>query len=220
MVQQKTIRVMFEKTGKLQYISHLDLLRTMQTALRRAKVKMIYSEGFNPHMKITFALPLSIGTESIYEFMDIKTEVDVRSDYVKDALGRNLPNDMKVIEVYEPESKLTDIKYSAYTAILDYGELSEDAAEKGKKLFSQSLTVTKRTKKGEREVDIFPMIRKADCRYEYGCTVIDMILSADSENYLNAFYLTDALDREMGVKASHRKVVRTAAYFSDGKVFK
>ncbi|MBR6681766.1 MAG: TIGR03936 family radical SAM-associated protein, partial [Clostridia bacterium] len=79
MVQQpqKIIRVKFEKTGKLQYISHLDLLRTMQTALRRAKVKMIYSEGFNPHMKITFALPLSIGTESLCEYMDIRTQPDV-----------------------------------------------------------------------------------------------------------------------------------------------
>ena len=77
MVQQKTLRVKFEKTGKLQYISHLDLLRTMQTALRRAKVNMIYTEGFNPHMRIAFALPLSIGIESVCEYMDIRTEESV-----------------------------------------------------------------------------------------------------------------------------------------------
>ena len=94
MVQQKTLRVRFEKTGKLQYISHLDLLRTMQSALRRAKVDMVYSEGFNPHMKINFALPLSIGIESVCEFMDIKTEGRAACADVKDALAGNLPEDM------------------------------------------------------------------------------------------------------------------------------
>ncbi len=222
MVQQpqKVIRVKFEKTGKLQYISHLDLLRTMQTALRRAKVKMIYSEGFNPHMKITFALPLSIGTESVCEYMDIRTQPDVDPLYVKESLGRNLPDGMKILDVYEASSKLTDIKYAAYTAMLDYGGQSEKAAEVGNTLFSKELIVTKRTKKGERDIDIFPMIKKAECRYEYGCTVIDMILSADSENYLNAFYLTDALNKELGLEHANRKVMRTSTYFADGKEFK
>jgi len=222
MVQQpqKIIRVKFEKTGKLQYISHLDLLRTMQTALRRAKVKMIYSEGFNPHMKITFALPLSIGTESVCEYMDIRTQPDVDPKYVMEELGKNLPDGMKIIDVYEASSKLTDIKYAAYTAMLDYGELSKKAAEVGNDLFSKELIVTKRTKKGERDIDIFPMIKKAVCRCEYGLAIVDMILSADSENYLNAFYLTDALNRELGVESAHRKVLRTQTYFADGKEFK
>ena len=138
MVQQpqKIIRVKFEKTGKLQYISHLDLLRTMQTALRRAKVKMIYSEGFNPHMKITFALPLSIGTESVCEYMDIRTQPDVDPKYVMEALGKNLPDGMKIIDAYEASSKLTDIKYAAYTAMLDYGEYYQEVGEtEGGKLY-------------------------------------------------------------------------------------
>ena len=84
----RTVRLKFRKVGSLQYISHLDLLRTMQTALRRAKVMMIYSEGFNPHMKITFALPLSIGTESVCEYMDIRTQPDVDPLYVKEILHK------------------------------------------------------------------------------------------------------------------------------------
>ena len=70
--QPKTVRVKFEKTGKLRYISHLDLLRTMQTALRRAKVDMEYSEGFNPHMKLSFASALSVGVTSDAEYMDLE----------------------------------------------------------------------------------------------------------------------------------------------------
>lgn len=220
MVQQKTLRVRFEKTGKLQYISHLDLLRTMQSALRRAKVDMVYSEGFNPHMKINFALPLSIRIESVCEFMDIKTEGRTACADVKDALAGNLPEDMKVLEVYEAEGKFTDVKYAGYTICLDYGADSEKGAEIGKTLFSAPLTVTKKTKKGEREVDIQPMIERVDVRYEYGCVVIDCRLCADSESYLNPFYLTGALDKAMGFEAFHRRVLRTGVYGEDNKPFR
>jgi radical SAM-linked protein len=191
----------------------------MQTALRRARVKMMYSEGFNPHMKITFALPLSIGIESVCEYMDIKTDGSVSPDDVKNNLSKNLPTDMKVLEVYEAQSKLTDIKYAEYMIYLDYGEDTEKAVEIGNRIFSGSLVVTKRTKKGEKEVDISPMIKDVSCSYEYGLVVLKARVCADSENYLNPFYLTGALDKEMGVEAGHRRVVRTQTYFADEQVF-
>ena len=220
MVQQKTLRVKFEKTGKLQYISHLDLLRTMQTALRRSKVKMMYSEGFNPHMKITFALPLSIGIESVCEYMDIKTDISTDCKEVNDNLSKNLPADMKVLDVYEAESKFTDIKYASYTIYLDYGDKTEDAVVIGNKLFSGPLVVTKRTKKGEKDIDIQPMIHKAEVKYEYGCAIINCTLCADSENYLNPFYLTGALDKAMDMAAQHKRTVRVGALFANDKEFK
>lgn len=219
MVQPKTLRVKFEKTGKLQYISHLDLLRTMQTALRRAKVKMMYSEGFNPHMKITFALPLSIGIESVCEFMDIKTDGNVFANDVKENLGKNLPADMKIIDVYEAQNKLTEIKYAEYVIYLDFGENSEKAAEVGRKIFADTLVVTKRTKKGEKDVDISPMIKSAECGFECGMTAIKAVLCADSENYLNPFYLTGALEKALGREAEHRKVVRINTYFENEDQF-
>ena len=192
----------------------------MQTALRRAKVKMIYSEGFNPHMRIAFALPLSIGIESVCEYMDIRVEDGVECKYVMEMLGKNLPPDMKVLDVFEAEGKLTEIKYASYMIYLDYGDLSEKAADVGAKLFSAPLTVVKKTKKGEKEVDIQPMIKDVNVRYEYGCVVIDCMLCADSESYLNPFYLTNALDGAVGRCADGRKVLRTGAYFADGKLFK
>ena len=66
------IRIKFRKVGDLQYISHLDLVRTMQKALKRAGLKMWYTEGFNPKPKMVFGPPLSIGVESECEFLDIR----------------------------------------------------------------------------------------------------------------------------------------------------
>ena len=60
-----TVRLVFSKTGRARYISHLDLNRTMARVLRRAGIPLWYTEGFNKHPYITFAAPLSLGCESL-----------------------------------------------------------------------------------------------------------------------------------------------------------
>ncbi len=62
----------FEKTGSAKYFSHLDVLRAMQRALRRARVPVAYSQGFNPHMQLSFATALSLGQQSRAELLDMK----------------------------------------------------------------------------------------------------------------------------------------------------
>ena len=79
MVQPMQIRAKFYKIGMLQYISHLDLMRTMTRTLTRAGIPAWYSQGFNPRLKITFSLPLSIGTQSECEFFDIKLVLKIIS---------------------------------------------------------------------------------------------------------------------------------------------
>ena len=66
------LRLRFKKTGRAVYISHLDLMQTMQRAFSRAGYELKYSEGFNPHPQISIALPLSVGTASLCELMDFK----------------------------------------------------------------------------------------------------------------------------------------------------
>ena len=73
------LRLRFKKTGRAVYISHLDLMHTMQRAFSRAGYELRYSEGFNPHPQISIALPLSVGAGSVCEIMDfrLKDEADL-----------------------------------------------------------------------------------------------------------------------------------------------
>ncbi len=64
-------RVFFSKTDRAKYISHLDLNRVMQGAIKRAKLPVWYTEGYNPHMYVQFMLPLSLGQEGVREAMDL-----------------------------------------------------------------------------------------------------------------------------------------------------
>ena len=72
----KSVRLFFKKNGPLKFVSHLDMNRVMIRLLRLSKVPVWYTEGFNRHPYITFALPLSLGFSSEYEVMDFRFDND------------------------------------------------------------------------------------------------------------------------------------------------
>ena len=85
------LRLRFRKTGRAVYISHLDLMQTMQRAFFRADYALRYSEGFNPHPLISIALPLSVGTASECELMDFRLKEDVALDELPGRLSKKTP---------------------------------------------------------------------------------------------------------------------------------
>ena len=71
-----TVRISFEKKNEASYISLLDLQRVMQRVLKRSGLPVWHTLGFNPHIYMTFACPLSLGQESECECVDVKTEAE------------------------------------------------------------------------------------------------------------------------------------------------
>ena len=193
------IRIKFTKTGALQFISHLDLNRTMKTVMIRAKIPIHYSEGFNPHPKMVFALPLSIGAESVCELLDIKIDLEMTSYEIISRLNGALPPEMRVLEAYIPETKFTDIKFAEY-------DITADAPVDCTPLDAESVVVMKRTKTGEKECDIKPMIN----RYEPIPGGIRCVLSATSTDYLNPEYIASVLG------LADYSIMRRRVLISDG----
>jgi hypothetical protein len=96
-------RFKFSKIGRIRFIGHLDLLKLFQKALRRADLPVAYSEGFNPHMKITFAAPLPLGFESRGEYADIffksvPTGESARQKTFGPILNRYFPEGLKILK--------------------------------------------------------------------------------------------------------------------------
>ena len=100
------------------YISHLDINRMMTRAVRRAHLPMWYTEGFNPHLYMTFALPLSLGTESNCESVDMRLIDEISLEEVKNRLNAVLPTGIEVTEVSEPLMKASLIKIKTLLCIL------------------------------------------------------------------------------------------------------
>ena len=188
-----TVRIKFCKVGNLQFVSHLDLQRTFHRVLVRANIPMWYTKGFNPHAKLVFGLPLSVGTESMCEMADLKIERKISLEDIKSQLNEQLTDEMYVLDAYYPTTKFADIAYAEYTITLKADGIDENTALKATSLFVDPIMMIKKSKSGEKEVDITTFIKKIEFSSERGCLTAKAVLSAGSSENLNPEYIVTAL---------------------------
>ena len=166
----KLIRVKYKKEDEMIFISHLDLQRLLQRAFRRAKINLSYSEGFNPHPKMSYGNALALGLESQGEYVDIEIEDDIEVKEFLERINEQLPDGIKFVKGQE-----IDPKTQSLSSIIVYGEyifnidlevpLSKEFVKSRVLNFvkSKEIIITKKNKKGKKvEVDIRPMIRNFD----------------------------------------------------------
>lgn len=162
------IRIKFRKYGALKFIGHLDMMRYFQKALKRAEIDMKYSEGFNPHMIMSFAAPLGVGITSDGEYFDIEVKSTRSTEESLRALNHTMVEGVEVISyVALPD---TAKKSMSIVAAADYEIFFKDGYEPPKtseefeKIFhdfyigQESILVVKKTKKSEKEMDLKPLI--------------------------------------------------------------
>jgi len=95
------IKALFSKTGDMRFISHLDLMRLFQRALRRAQLPVTISQGFSPHLKISIARALKLGVESDSEELTINMSDTVAPEIIKRSLNDRLPQGVRIKEIKE-----------------------------------------------------------------------------------------------------------------------
>jgi radical SAM-linked protein len=155
-------RALFEKTGNAVYISHLDLMRLFQRAFKRAGLPLTHTQGFNPRPSVSIALPLSVGVESYCELLDFDLDGEtVLCDDIRDRLNHALVEGVRVLDVYEDATKIKHLAYLDCRINLEYDAGIPDHAQAAiTELFARpSLTVEKKSKNGNTEQDLIPMIR-------------------------------------------------------------
>ena len=118
----ETVRVWFRKAGAAKYISHLDLTHCMGRALKLSRLPVWYTEGFNPRIYMTYAMPLSLGVAGERECMDIRLTQPVPYGEVADRLGRHLPQGLEVLGAAAPEHKLEETAWADYEIALEDGD--------------------------------------------------------------------------------------------------
>ncbi len=188
-----TVRIKFSKTGNLQFISHLDLQRTFHRVLIRANIPMWYTKGFNPHAKLVFGMPLSIGCESVCEMADLKIDRKIEIEAIKNQLNEQLTDEMYVLDAYYPTTKFSDIAYADYTIRIKSPKISSEFYMDTTALFAAPILMLKKSKSGEKEVDITQFIKKIELDSCQGELNIHAILSAGSTENLNPEYIVTAV---------------------------
>lgn len=92
-------RLRFSKEKNLKFLSHLELMRTIERAFRRAQLPLVYSGGFHPHPKLSFGPALAVGISSNDEYLDFQLINNLEPDQIKDTLNSLLPEDLRAIAV-------------------------------------------------------------------------------------------------------------------------
>ncbi len=201
----KNVRIFYKKTALLKFVSHLDMTRFMARALRKTDIPVWYTEGYNSHLYLTFALPLSLGFESTYEVMDIKiTDDNYPLDKIKEKLSYVMPSYLQIISVAEPVSKVGDIAFAEYEITFDRN-VSKELTE----FLKQDKIICQKRNKKKQTVDIDVAEKIAGFTLsDIGDTVLKLCLPAGGGDNLNPSIILDAFKVKSEIEFNF-SVIRT-----------
>ena len=153
--------IRFGKQPRLRFISHLDLQRFFQRAVNRTGLPIAWSQGFNPHPVMSFGSALALGWTSEYEVIDIKLAAPMGRGRVEAAMKAALPEDLPVLEVRMIDDKhpapMAQVRMSDYAITIETGARDAILAQVPAFLAMESVMAMRKTKSGEREIDIRPL---------------------------------------------------------------
>lgn len=195
----------YKKMGRAKYISHLDMVRVFNRVFRRANIPVAYSEGFNPHPKISFALPLSVFYESECEILIFSVTEDLQPEELLSRFDKAMPEGLEIIEVCPGKPGVKRLSYCLYNV---YAPLPSPR-ELDSFLSLGSIVVPKKTKSGIKDTDIRGDI--ADIKIEDG--FMSMLLSAGSSANLKPDVVITAMNKYIeNYNADNAEYLRKSIY--------
>lgn len=173
------VRIKFSKEGPVRFIGHLDIMRYFQKAIRRAGIDIAYSTGFSPHQIMSFASPLSVGHESCGEYFDVELNSITDTEDIKMRLNQTMAEGIQILQVAVLDE--TEGNAMASVAAADYlisfrdrVSLPDDWKEKLTAFYEKDkIPVIKKTKKGEREIDLKETIYQLEIREDQVYMLLD-----------------------------------------------
>lgn len=193
----------FGKTRRLMCVSHLDLQRFMQMALRRTDLPVAYSKGFNPHPRLSFASALAMGWTSEAELMDVRLERPVGKDFALEEMAGALPAVLPLRGV-----RLVEDGFPALGAMLKAAAYRVEVAGEGAGALAEAIpaflaqdevVALRKTKSGERLVNIRPMARSIDCTPVPGGLRLTLCLDLTEKATLKPDLLLQVLAERAGI---------------------
>lgn len=211
---QLGIRLAYHKTGRARFLSHLDTMRVFAQSLTRAGLPLRYSEGFNPHIVLSIALPLGVGIESVTERLDFGITENISMGALPARLNVALPEGFHATQAVIGGRSAIQIAFARYEIIADSRVDPQRVVER----FTTSAVVDKRNKKKQLiPTDIVPFIRDIVCEPVEDKLLVTATLAA-KEPILNPEYLAEAWRTYLDPEAAF-SFKRTALLDGDGKPF-
>lgn len=217
------VRMFYEKTGMAKFISHLDTVRCITRAMKRAQVPIWYTEGFNPHAFLTFAMPLSLGFESYCETVDFRLTENVDLAELTEKLNNALPVDITVKKIALPHMSPNDIRWAEYKII--FNNPDELLLNKAHSILSaDEILVEKKGKQGRKkvakEVNIKEHIRTYELSEENNKLILKTVLASGTTTNINPMLLIGALTKDTATDEQDVDIIKLKSYTENMEIFR
>ena len=213
-----TVRIFFEKCGEAAYISLLDLQRVFHRLLKMSNLPVYYTQGFNPHIYLSFSCPLSLGQESLCESCEVKTEeASIDPQTWIDALQPLMPRGIVITKVAPAVEKVGEIETAAYEVTMPAtSAIALDAYNN-----AEHAEVTKKTKRGQKTMNLKDYLPRIPYTVDGDTLHFTALLPCGSGEALNLnpSLLMDFLREQGSDPIWQCRVVRTHLYNKRGKDF-
>lgn len=199
------LRMQITKDKDIRFISHLEYIRTIERAIRRAKIPAAYSEGFNPHMKFSLASALGVGVVSYTEFVEIELAEPMEAEKAAVSLSKALPRGIRIIAGDAVESNhpalMAQAGGASYRVTLPYAEdisaAVEDFNNRAELLFKK---IAPKKKDKVKEIDVKFYIPVIDVQLENGQTVFSFDCKITPTGSMKAVDLLNALNEQYALQ--------------------
>ena len=198
--------IKYTKDSEIKFVAHLDLMRTLQKVIKRSELPIEYSKGFNPHMAVSIAQPLSVGVHSNGEYMDVVLGRELEENYIMVKMNENTPRGIKILDVVKvipvegvkkPSQAMAIIDAAKYTIKLKCTD-EEDVLISIKGICSSGeWNIIKKTKSGEKMVNIKPLVYEFDYTVDNLMLNISTLIACGSRDNLSARLLVDYMSENI-----------------------
>ena len=202
----------FEKGERIRHIGHLDIQRSVQRGLRRSGLPVAYSNGFNPHILITFASALSTGACGKREIMDVTMAEEVSPEEFLEKMNHAMPPEMRLSEARALDQKhpalMASLRAAKYDLLIRDAEQAEQlAAAIPAMMARETVTAMRKTKTALKECDIKPLIYDLKAEGQH----ILATLTLTEREACKPGMLIEALSREAGIEGEIRMLITRTA---------
>lgn len=231
-------RFKFSRGDAVKYISHLDIMKVFEMAMRRGGVKVSYSKGFNPHPQIVFGLPMGVGLVSLAECADVSLDENILPDDLKKRLNDSLPEGFSVLDVkvkLQKKNIMSQIVAARYEFVFSLGSAFQEEMLLQKIdefLKRDNIMVLKKSKKSDKHVDIRPLILEINLKDKKAFQEefkdvkggdfkgsnrigLDVLVRAGQNGNLKPSLFLDAMSQFLSGEVGFLKIVRRELYVED-----
>lgn len=217
----RSVRIVYKKLGRMKFVSHLDMNRYIPRLVKVSKIPAWHTEGFNKHLYLTFALPLSLGITSEYDIFDLKiTDDDFTDEMILEALKSNAAEGIEFVSCGSAVFKTAELSFASYTVIYKDGDRSLLTSLE-KMLNGNVIIARKKGKKGKvTELNLAEKIKSINTELDENTLTLKVVLPAGNTENINPVLFLDAFESLGSRRPEVVTVSRDMLYTSQMEIFR